>query len=329
MNNIEDNSIGGYFSWELPLGCGHFPNDGGMLVNSGHGALEMINDSLGDMWKVLIPYYTCDIVPCTLRRCGVEYRFYHINRDLELETLPDLAVGEYLIYTNYFGIKDRHVAELAEQYGGKLIVDNAQALFAKPIDGCHTIYSPRKFVGVADGGMAFSPMMDKSRKLPLSTSYSIASHLLKRLDGRVTEGYADFKADDTALRNEPCKWMSQMTERHLRSLDYESIKQIRKDNFMYLHERLKDSNKLPLMKTVDITAFECPMVYPYYTDDPSLRKKLIDRRIFVAQYWPNVLDWCKPGDEEYALCQHLLPLPIDQRYGKEDMERIVKLIKNG
>lgn len=327
MSNIGCEPIGGYFGWELPHGVGHFPNDGGVLVNSGHSALEMVNNVLGDMRKVLVPYYTCDIVTFTLQRCGVEYEFYHINRDLEIEALPDLAEDEYLIYTNYFGIKDKYTLRLAGLYGGKLIVDNAQALFTKPIDGCHTIYSPRKFVGVADGGMAFSPMMDKSRKLPLSTSYGISSHLLKRLDGQVTDGYADFKANGKALRNEQCKWMSLMTERHLRSLDYGGIKQTRKENFIYLHEHLKDSNKLPLMKTVDITAFECPMVYPYYTDDPSLRKKLIDRRIFVAQYWPNVLEWCKPGDEEYALCQHLLPLPIDQRYGREDMERIVKLIK--
>ena len=329
MSNIEDKPIGGYFSWELPKVAHRFPNDGGTLVNSGHGALELIVNSLGDLRKVFVPYYTCDIVTCTLRRCGVEYEFYHINADFEFASLPTLDESEYLIYTNYFGIKDKYVAELAERYGGKLIVDNAQALFAKPIDGCHTIYSPRKFVGVADGGMAFTPMRNKNRQLQLSTSYGIASHLLKRLDGHVTEGYVDFKDDDTTLRNEPCKWMSLMTERHLMSLDYEVIKQIRMDNFIYLHERLKGGNKLSSMKTIDVTDFECPMVYPYYTNDLSLRKKLIDNKVFVAQYWPNVLEWCKPGDEEYALCQHLLPLPIDQRYGKEEMERIVKLIKNG
>lgn len=327
MSNIEDKPIGGYFSWELPKVAHRFPNDGGTLVNSGHGALELIINSLGDLRKVFVPYYTCDIVTCTLRRCGVEYEFYHINADFEFASLPTLDESEYLIYTNYFGIKDKYVAELAERYGGKLIVDNAQALFAKPIDGCHTIYSPRKFVGVADGGMAFSPIRDKNRKLPLATSYGIASHLLKRLDGQVTDGYADFKANGKALRNEQCKWMSLMTERHLRSLDYGGIKQTRKENFIYLHEHLKDSNKLPLMKTIDETDFECPMVYPYYTNDLSLRKKLIDNKVFVALYWPNVLEWCNPGDEEYALCQHLLPLPIDQRYGREDMERIVKLIK--
>ena len=327
MSNIEDKPIGGYFSWELPKVAHRFPNDGGTLVNSGHGALELIINSLGDLRKVFVPYYTCDIVTCTLRRCGVEYEFYHINADFEFASLPTLDESEYLIYTNYFGIKDKYVAELAERYGGKLIVDNAQALFAKPIDRCHTIYSPRKFVGVADGGIAISQKLGKFINLPKSTSYTICSHLLKRLDGRVTDGYADFKANESALGNGMCMGMSLMTERHLRALDYGAIKSARIDNFIYLHERLQSTNKLPMMANISMDDFECPMVYPYYTDDLSLRRKLIDNKVFVAQYWPNVLDWCKPCDEEYRLCQHLLPLPIDQRYGKEDMERIVKLIK--
>ena len=34
------------------------------------------------------------------------------------------------------------------------------------------------------------------------------------------------------------------------------------------------------------------MVYPYWTNDDLLREKMIDNRIFVAPYWPNVGNWC-------------------------------------
>lgn len=323
----EDKPIGGYFGWELPKRQNCVLADGGVLVNSGHGALELILNSLKGISKVFLPYYTCGIVACTLRRCGVGYEFYHINKNLELAILPKLNKGEYLVYVNYFGIKDKYVESLYGIYGRNLIVDNAQALFAKPAESCHTIYSPRKFVGVADGGIAFSPELGGGVNLPKSTSYAACSHLLKRLDGCVADGYADFKANEAALGDDRCLGMSLMTERHLRSLDYEAVRSARIDNFMYLHGRLKDSNKLPLMKTVDIAGFECPMVYPYYTDNLSLRNGLIANKVFVAQYWPNVLEWCRLGDCEYDLCRCLLPLPIDQRYGRGDMESIVKLIK--
>lgn len=71
-----------------------------------------------------------------------------------------------------------------------------------------------------------------------------------------------------------------------------------------------------------------PMVYPYYTTDKSLRNHLITNKVFVATYWPNVLEWCSPEDTEYVLCNHILPLPIDQRYDEKDMDRIIELMKN-
>ena len=58
-----------------------------------------------------------------------------------------------------------------------------------------------------------------------------------------------------------------------------------------------------------------------------LKKRLIDNKIFVATYWPNVLEWCKEDDIEYKLCKSIIPIPIDQRYGKEDMNRILEIIQ--
>lgn len=69
------------------------------------------------------------------------------------------------------------------------------------------------------------------------------------------------------------------------------------------------------------------MVYPYYTQDTSLRVKLIERKIFIAQYWPNVLEWCNDADEEFDLCTHIIPISVDQRYCEKDMERIIKIVK--
>lgn len=68
------------------------------------------------------------------------------------------------------------------------------------------------------------------------------------------------------------------------------------------------------------------MVYPYLTDVADLRNKLIENKVFVATYWPNVFDWCKESDIEYKLAKYIFPLPCDQRYGEEDMERIINLI---
>ena len=68
------------------------------------------------------------------------------------------------------------------------------------------------------------------------------------------------------------------------------------------------------------------MVYPYaVSNGQELRKRLIENKVFVAKYWPNVLP-CKGFELEVSLANNVMALPIDQRYGVEDMERIVSII---
>ncbi len=315
--------IGGYFELELPERCS-FPHDDGMLLNSGMNALEYVLLALGNASHVWVPYYTCDVVLEPMQKLGVPYTFYPINRNLELDKMPSLQDGEYLIYTNYFGVKDEYVSKLAIFYGSHLIVDNAQAWFAKPIEGVHTIYSPRKYVGVPDGGVAYCVKHIDKNTLEQDVSYERCSHLLKRLDLDPSEGYADFRANSKQLVGQPIKRMSKLTQRMLCSIGFEEIKSKRRKNFGYLHEHLKETNLLD-MPSMD--SFVCPMVYPYLTNDASIKQRLIENKVFVPTYWPNVLEWCDSNDLEYSLAQNMVFLPIDQRYGSDEMQRIVNLIE--
>ena len=95
-------------------------------------------------------------------------------------------------------------------------------------------------------------------------------------------------------------------------------------NYQIISKALEDKNHLQLPS---IDSFVCPMVYPFMTNDKSLREQLIRNKVFVARYWPNVLEWCKEEDIEYKLAAQIIPLPIDQRYSKSDMERILEIIK--
>lgn len=46
-------AIGGYFSWEFPINKVPFPHEQGALVNSGHGALQLILQSIGKNFKIM------------------------------------------------------------------------------------------------------------------------------------------------------------------------------------------------------------------------------------------------------------------------------------
>lgn len=91
-----------------------------------------------------------------------------------------------------------------------------------------------------------------------------------------------------------------------------------------MHKYLGEDNLL----NISLCENSVPMVYPFYTSNTELRKYLIEQKVYVAKYWSNILQWCKYSDIEYSLCNGILPLPVDQRYGKDEMQRIVKLIKN-
>ena len=108
----------------------------------------------------------------------------------------------------------------------------------------------------------------------------------------------------------------------MQSIDYEEIARKRRDNFLYLHKQLSVSNLLNIYISGDAT----PLIYPYFSEDNILRENLIKNKIYVAQYWPNVLKWTDKDSIEYSLAEKMVPLPIDQRYNYDDIEDISKIV---
>jgi len=120
--------------------------------------------------------------------------------------------------------------------------------------------------------------------------------------------------------------MSAITKALLCNIDYTDIIKKRKKNFQFVHEHLHKLNQLDIPMYNDFV----PMVYPFFPiSNKKLKQKLIHKKIFVATYWPNVIDWCVPGDFEYSLTENILPLPIDQRYNENDLLQIINLITGG
>ena len=311
-------AIGGYFSLELPLHEEYHKR--AIKLNTGRNCLEYIL-RYRQCKKIHIPFYTCDSVIEPILKIGVDYDFYHINRNFELEKIIDLGKDEVILYTNYFGLKQEYVNFLTQHYGEKLIIDNTQAFFAVPITGIDTFYSCRKFFGVSDGAYLYTNG-HVDIQLEQDFSYNRMNHLINSIDYSQEYAFTAFHISEECLVNQDIKQMSKFTQRIMQSIDYEEIARKRQDNFLYLHKQLSDSNLLYFNITKDTT----PLIYPYYSEDVKLREHLIINKIYVANYWPNVLEWTDTDSIEYSLAEKMVPLPIDQRYSKEDMEFIIKTI---
>lgn len=313
-------AIGGYFSLEFPLHEEYHKD--AIRLNTGRNCLEYIFRTRGYK-KVYIPYYTCEVILEPLKKLNIPYEFYHIDIHFEIRDHFSLNASEALLYTNYFGLKQRYVEKLSEKVGSRLIVDNTQAFYAKPLPGIDTFYTCRKFFGVPDGAYLYC---DKELNVEIEQDYSYdrVAHLVKRIDLSAEEGFKDFRRVDDGLDNQPIRKMSKLTHRMMQGVDYEVAAKRRRVNYQILHDVLGKENNIKLRLEDDAV----PMVYPYLVPVKGLREKLIENKIFVARYWPNVLDWTKTEDIDYYLAYQMQPLPIDQRCGEEEMKVIIEILTN-
>lgn len=317
--------IGGYFELaDREAGIG-YPHKDGIHLNTGRNALEFILCSLGTVKRVYLPYYTCDVVIEPLRRLGIVWSYYHINNRLEMaeDLVPN--AGEYVLVNNYYGIKDAYISQMATKYGDRLIVDCAQALFAPVIYGIKSFYSTRKFVGVADGGIAYTFNNNITVcNLEFDDSVSHSEHLIIRKEKGAEAGFATYREDEEKLNDQPLRRMSSFTEDILRHINCDKVIERRRRNYEFLEKSLASKNMLQLPQR---NSFSSPMAYPLMMEDGvEIRKKLIDNKIFVPRFWPNIFIPDEIIDKK-KLSDVILPLPIDQRYSEDDMCRIVEFIQ--
>lgn len=310
--------LGGYLELQLEKGQDYYPLL--LKLNTGRNAFEYIL-KVKRYTSIYLPYFTCEVLLEPLKRLGIQYQFYTINE--KMDPVLDFEVGptECFLYTNYFGLKQDTILKLSKQFKN-LIIDNSQAFFSEPLDGLDTFYSCRKFFGVPDGAYLNTDSLVRL-KLERDLSSDRFSHLIKNIDIGIENGYQDYIENNIVLSNNPIKKMSALSLRILSGIDYKECKYRRNSNFMYLHDFLVNYNDYAF----DASSVNGPMAYPLLISSTQIRKKLQEKRIYIATYWPNVLDWTTKKMYENYLTTHLLALPIDHRYTHADMKRILNVLK--
>lgn len=309
-------AIGGYFELELPT-YQEFHSDA-IALNSGRFCLEYIL-RCRKYSKIYVPYYTCDSAVEPIVKLGIPYEFYHIDKNYHIVDDVVLSNNEALMYTNYWGLQSEYCLDLSRRYGKQLILDYTQAFFAKPISGVDTFYSCRKFFGVPDGGYLYTDAQ-ADFMIEQDISYTRMDSLIKRIDLSPEVGYEDFRKCSEEFHSLPIRYMSQFTKRMMSSIDYRSVAQKRRGNYEYLRSVLGGKT---------LRNDEVPMIFPYMVsnDGQTVRTYLIQNKVFVAKYWPNVEKWTGKDAIETWMANNIIPLPIDQRYNMQDMDRILEIIK--
>lgn len=308
---------GGYIeldTYRLPM-----LHDDAIALNCGRNCLAYLIEAKG-ISKIKLPYFLCDSVIQLCKKMGTEVSFYTIDEAF-LPELTSVPPDEWLYLVNYYGqLTAEQISGLRARYGKNIIIDQAQAYFEQPLPDTDTLYTCRKFFGVADGGFLYT---DKKLDRPLSQdeSFERMHFLLGRFERTASEFYQEYTENNHMFAAEPVKRMSRLTENLLHAVDYDFIRQQRTENFMCYHQALGAGNQLSL---------RCPegaFAYPLLlADGKQVRKKLQQKKIYIPLLWPAVLELADPQMLEYHLAENILPLPCDQRYEEADIRYIIQCV---
>ena len=306
--------IGGYIEldrYTLPM-----MHEGAIALNCGRNALAWLIRARR-IKKLWIPKLICDSVTGVCEREGAAFTLYGVGLDFLPAEEITLGEGEWLYFVNYYSLFDNdRIDELVRRYG-RVIVDQAQSYFQPPLPGVDTLYTCRKYFGVADGAFLYTDAQPE-QEFPQDESFERMHFLLGRFERTASEFYREYADNNAYFAAQPIKRMSKLTANLLHGIDYERVKAIREENYSVLHRKLGVLNGLTLGDRPGT------FMYPLLLENGAeIRKKLQQRKIYIPTLWPDVFGWCGEGETEFRLADNILPLPIDQRYGPEDMQRIL------
>ena len=317
--------IGGFLPLELPKGVverqptlSHL--EGAIGYHSGRSAMiELVRASGAS--EVILPAWTCPVVWETLAEAGIPVIRYRVLKTLQpdwIQILSHACRNAVVILNSYFGVfgpAREMIAELRRATGTRVLLDLAQSLYETCPDTCAAFYSPRKFVGIPDGGLlvvggesGFETPPPPSETVDQDFFARRLSCLGLRGEYASREAWDLYRDTEAEMQAGPVA-MSTLSGRLLRSLDHGLMAARRK------------ANCEALCRTFGI-ASECfgrsiPLCFPLLLDHPveGLREKLVEVGILVPHYWPGV-----PPEADLGV--GILALPLDQRYLPADMEEM-------
>ncbi len=277
---------------------------------------------------VALPAWCCDSMILPFVKAGIEVKFYSVyveNGKLEKD-MSDVSDCDILFLMDYFGYTGN---ETQLDFSGTVIRDLTHSVFSKTYDDADYYFgSLRKWAGFLTGGFALGV---KTEEIPTDAKYVDMRLLAMKEKQEYING---IRGDKDFLR------MFAEAEEYLdvcslagadmrdiemvRKLDVEGISSQRRKNAKTLLSELSDMAIFPEPKRDDVPMF-VPILVPDGKRD-ALRRHLIEREIYCPVHWP-LTKHHSPDKKTLEIYENELSLVCDQRYDENDMERIIKAIR--
>ncbi|MFD6210466.1 hypothetical protein [Peribacillus sp. NPDC060253] len=320
-----------------------------VLASSGRGAISLLLQQVTPKYKsVLLPAYICDSVILPFIEQGYSCYFYNINDDLSpnIESIKSYKNIGIFIHMGYYGFpSNSNLLNVLKNFKDQSVIvleDITHTLFSsfkRFEENDFYVGSIRKWLGLPSGG--FIAASKRKLKRPLltndvftklrTTALSSKGEYMKTSDENLKDLFLNqFSRAESLLDRDVAPYsIDGLSMTLINLLDADELVRKRTINFTTLSEGLKSISYLnPIFKKN--TKNICPLFYPVMIkkDRDSIRKKLVEEKIYCPVHWPipnQIKD--RDIDSTLGIYNNILSIPCDQRYGINEMERIVSVFR--
>ena len=328
-----------------------------LFLNGGKACLVVMSDYLLDhgIKNILLPSYLCPTIVTTLERGGLTCDYYQINPDfsIDLDDLAQKTVEHQAVYfINYFGflhpMAARNYLASLRQQGIVVVEDNAQAGFTDHTTGDFVFNSMRKLAAY-DGGYLITPFdvmpyvkkyqgcsnrRCENRRLPVIREYRerLADYLFQGKD-IYDELEQMYKLAEYYYETDLVIEGDLQERRQIEKLDWKGIKQVRRENYLYMLSLISGLSELsPLYPVLQKEIM--PLGLPVYVSAVSrdwLLDQLGNSGIGLTIHWDELLGDPRLNGNPVAvsMASKILTLVIDQRTSHKQMDYLVENISAG
>ena len=286
--------------------------------------------------RVWLPTYLCESVVDAIPS-RFETRFWEVDeklRPVESGWMDEVRRRDLFVAIAYFGWPpDGELLSRMKERGAWVLEDASQALLSRRSDAADfTVYSPRKFLGVPDGGILLSTGSIELDADELERASS--ESWLRSLEALVLRAEFDRHGGDRrwfdlyreSEASQPLGEfaMSELSKSLLdEAFDYAAIAARRRENYARLHAALSE---ISLMGTLEEDVV--PLGFPVrWAERDHLREALFAEEIFPPVHWQLPASVSAEAAGSWRLSRETLTLPCDQRCSAGDIDRIIACVQ--